>query len=89
MVASGASIAQWLTFGIESEGVFYTFVYDQSLSIRRRSTLHTPARRLACVVADGRLPPLRYNKVPIRLNFSGSPMVAFVVNIEQRRMGDN
>jgi hypothetical protein len=27
MVVSGGSIAQWLTFGIENEGVFYTFVY--------------------------------------------------------------
>ena len=61
MVVLGGSIAQWLTFGIENDGVFYTFVYAGTWPkpvIRRRSVGSPhPAWRLACVAADSHSPP--------------------------------
>jgi hypothetical protein len=60
MVVSGGSIAQWLTFGIENEGVFYTFVYAAarpSLFVWRRlaGSSHS-AWRLARVAGSGHSP---------------------------------
>jgi len=74
MVVLGGSIAQWLTFGIENDGVFYTFVYAGTWPkpVHPAPLRRQPTPRLAVGLRRCRRPLATspaVQQVPIRLNF--------------------
>jgi FixJ family two-component response regulator len=76
MVVSGTSIAHWLTFGIESNVVFNTFVYAPracSFYLFSWPEGGRPKRRSDRIAA---MP-----SVPVSVELSGSPMATFLANI--------
>ncbi len=75
MVVLGASIAQWLTFVIESNGVVYTFVYlDKAQAYLFKAQQRGRLKRRRAEIAD----LAERHKVPFRLNFPARQLQHFL-----------